>query len=78
MTSANDGQAKSILQRPLHAPLDVPDLCRLDYRGRAMEASLSVLDCPLRLQQWHLRCQLRQRDRVVGKAVITLGESNKR
>jgi len=67
MTPADNVQADPVLQSPSNALLDVSDLCRPNNRGGLVEASLPVFDRMVLLHQWHLRRQLWQRGRMLGK-----------
>jgi len=74
-TPADDGQADPVLQSPSNALLDVSDLCRPNNRGGAVEASLPVFNRLVPLHQWHLRRQLRQRGRMLGKGRHDVGRA---
>jgi len=67
MILVDDNQIDPVLQSPSNALLDVLDLCRPNNRDGAMKASLSIFNRLVSLHQWHLRRQLRQRDRMLSK-----------
>ena len=75
VTPADDGQADPVLQSPSNALLDVSDLYRSNNRGGAVEASLPVFNRLVPLHQWHLRRQLRQRGRILGKGRHNVGRA---
>src|SRR5699024_7333577 len=57
-----DGQTRSMLQSPPNTLLDVFGSCRPNNRSGFVQPSLTILNCLLPLQQWHLYCQIWQGD----------------